>query len=119
MVQTRPNAQWNGGSHGLPVALGDGMLLKTACNTHDAERVAAFNASVHKDEAIAVFTRWRLGGTHPTVRVSDFLFVEDTKSHEIVSTLGLVVQPRTYEGIPLQVGHVELVGTHPITAGAA
>jgi GNAT superfamily N-acetyltransferase len=94
-------------------ALGDDLRLQTADNARDIERVAAFNASVHQDEAVGVFTRWKLDGTHPTVIFSDCLFVEDRRSGEIVSSLCLMPQTWTYEGIPLPVGEVSLVGTRP------
>lgn len=96
-----------------PQCLGDHLLLKAASDARDIERVAAFNAAVHQDEAVGVFTRWKLGGTHPVVTFSDCLFVEDTQSGEIVSSLCLLPQAWTYEGIPLQVGEVSLVGTRP------
>lgn len=92
---------------------GDGLWLRAATSVRDVERVAAFNASVHQDEGIDIFTRWKLGGTHPTVTFSDCLFVEDTHSGEIVSSLCLIPQTCTYEGISVQVGEVSLVGTHP------
>jgi hypothetical protein len=97
----------------LPKPVGDNLLLNAVSNAHDAERVAAFNASVHPDEAIGVFTRWKPGSTHPTVTYSDCLFVQDTQSSEIVSSLCLMPQTRTYEGVPLLVDEVSLVGTHP------
>jgi GNAT superfamily N-acetyltransferase len=93
--------------------LGEGLKLQTATSAHDIERVAAFNASVHHDEGIDIFTRWKLGGGHPTATFCDCLFVEDTHSGHIVSSLCLMPQTWTYEGIPLQVGEVSLVGTHP------
>jgi len=98
---------------GVPVDLGDGLLLKAVRNVQDAQRLAAFNAFVHQDTAVGVWTHWCLGGRHPTVTFPDFLFVEDTNKGEIVSTLGLMTQTWTYDGIPLPVGQVELVGTHP------
>jgi len=106
--QTRQEATY---PPSVPVDLGDGLLLRAVRNAQDVERVAAFNAFVHHDEAVGVLTRWRLGDTHPTATLPDFLFVEDTKKGEIASTLGLIVQTWTYDGIPLPVGQVELVGT--------
>jgi predicted acetyltransferase len=94
-------------------ALGHSLRLRAADSARDVERVAAFNASVHKDEAVGVFTRWKLSGTHPTATCSDALFVENTQSSEIVSSLCLIPQTWTYEGIPLPVGEVSLVGTRP------
>jgi predicted acetyltransferase len=88
-------------------------VLKATRNAQDAERVATFNASVHQDEGIDIFTRWKLSGSHPTVTFSDCLYVEDTHSGEIVSSLCLIPQTWTYEGVPLHVGEVGLVGTYP------
>jgi len=98
---------------GVPVDLDDGLWLRAVRDAQDVGRLAAFNAFVNQDPAIGVLTRWWLGGTHPTVTLPDFLYVEDSKRNEIVSTLGLMIQTWAYEGIPLQVGQVELVGTHP------
>src|SRR5690606_30847863 len=71
-----------------------------------------FNASVHADEGIEIYTRWKLGGTHPAATFSDALLVEDTRTGQIVSSLCLIPQTWTYEGIRLPVGEVSLVGTH-------
>jgi len=98
---------------GLPLNLGDGLELRAVRSAEDVERVATLNAFIHQDSAVGELTRWRLSGAHPTVTLHDFLFVEDTNKGEFVSTLGLVPQTWTYDGIPLQVGQVELVGTHP------
>jgi len=102
---------------GVPIDLGDGLLLKAVREAQDAERLAAFNAFVHHDEAVGVLTRWLMNGKHPAARHSDFLFVEDTTKGEIVSSLALVPQTWTYDGIPLRVGQVESVGTHPAYRG--
>jgi GNAT superfamily N-acetyltransferase len=98
---------------GVPIDLGEGLLLKAVRSAQDVERLADFNAFVHEDSAVGVLTRWWLGGAHPTVTLPNFLFVEDTNKGEIVSSLGLMTQTWTYDGVPLQVGQVELVGTHP------
>jgi len=52
-------------------------------------------------------------GKHPTVVWEDFLLVEDTRTGEIVSSLGLIPQTWAYAGIPFGMGQIELVGTHP------
>jgi GNAT superfamily N-acetyltransferase len=97
------------GVQSLPVQ----CQVRTAQSVRDIERIAAFNASVHEDEGIGIFTRWKLDGTHPAVVFSDALFIEDSQSGEIVSSLCLIPQTWTYEGMPLCVGEVSLVGTHP------
>ena len=102
---------WQGPNSHLRVLV-DGLRLQVAGSARDVARAAEFNASVHQDKAVGVFTRWKLSGTHPTVAFSDCLFVEDTQSGQIVSSLCLMPQTWTYEGLPLTVGEVALVGTH-------
>jgi len=102
---------------GVPTDLGGGLHLRAVRDADGAERLAAFNAGVHQDEAVRALTRWRLVGAHPTVALSDFLFVEDTRTGEVVSSLGLMLQTWTYRHIPFRVGQVELVGTHPSYRG--
>jgi GNAT superfamily N-acetyltransferase len=98
---------------GLPAHLGDGLLLRAVRTTQDVQRLAHFNGFVNQDPAVGALTHSWLGGSHPAVALPDFLYVEDTEKGEIVSTLGLLLQTWTYDGIPLRVGQVELVGTHP------
>jgi hypothetical protein len=50
---------------------------------------------------------------HPTFSPGDFTIVEDTGSGKIVSSLCLISQTWSYEGIQFGVGRPELVGTHP------
>ncbi len=99
--------------------LGDGLIVRRS-TAEDAERLATFNAEIHArpDEGvpnprIAGWTRDLLGRSHPTFRPGDFVFVEDTRSGAIVSSLNLISQTWTYEGIAFGVGRVELVGTNP------
>ncbi len=92
--------------------LGNGLCLRAAASIQDIERIAGFNATVHADEGIESYTRWKLGGTHPAATFSDALLVEDTRTGQIVSSLCLIPQTWTYEGIRLPVGEVSLVGTH-------
>lgn len=98
---------------GVPQELSKVLELRAVRSAEEVERLAEFNAFVNQDPAAGVLTEWWLGGTHPTVNLPDFLYVENTETGEVVSTLGLLTETWTYEGIPLQVGRVELVGTHP------
>lgn len=97
--------------------LGDGLILRRAIPA-DAEALAAFNAEMHGDdeEDAARIKYWIMDlfkGTHPTIKAEDFTVVEDTTQKMIVSSLNLIDQTWTYEGIPFGVGRPELVGTHP------
>ena len=99
--------------------LGDGLILRRSTPA-DADALADFNARIHSDdgpdrpfEPIAVWTRDLLNGNHPTFSVGDFTLVEDTRTGKIVSSLNLISQTWTYDGIPFGVGRPELVGTDP------
>jgi predicted N-acetyltransferase YhbS len=99
--------------------LGDNLILRQA-TVADVERVAAFNAVVHgrpelgeRNEGTAELVRDLMAGSHPTCQAEDFTVVEDRQSGEIVSSLCLIPQTWTYDGVPLAVGRPELVGTLP------
>ncbi len=103
----------------LPRDLGNGLILRQATPV-DAEPLAAFNGMVHRDSGMqepdegAIFwTRDLMRGNHPTFAVEDFTIVEDTHTGAIVSSLNLIDQVWSYEGIEVKVGRPELVGTHP------
>lgn len=99
--------------------LGDGLIMRRS-TVDDAETLARFNGEIHArpDEAgpnprIAGWTRDLLSRPHPTFRPDDFVFVEDTRTGAIVSSLNLISQTWAYEEIEFGVGRVELVGTNP------
>lgn len=96
---------------------GDGLVMRRS-TVEDADRLAEFNGKIHGDdpfdaEAIAAWTRDLLRTPPPGVGPADFVIVEDTGTGEIVSSLDLISQTWTYEGIPFGVGRPELVGTIP------
>ena len=98
--------------------LGDGLVLRFA-GPDDADRLAAFNARIHADppqtwdEGTAAWTRDLIGGAHPTCRAHDALFVEDTATGAIVSSVCGIPQTWSYGGVPFGVTKPELVGTDP------
>lgn len=99
--------------------LGDGLILRRSTPA-DAEALADFCARIHSDGGpdkpdlrIAAWTRDLLTRPHPTFHPDDFTIVEETAAKRIVSTLNLIPQTWTYEGIPFGVGRPELVGTLP------
>jgi GNAT superfamily N-acetyltransferase len=102
----------------LPMELESGLTLRRGTPA-DAEKVADFNAHVHNDvefdgEPIEWVRHWTLdlmSGVHPHVKANDFTIVFDGET--VVSTMMLIPQTWTYEGIPFAVGRIELVGTHP------
>lgn len=101
----------------LPQSLGDGLVLRLATPA-DIEALAAFNECVllEDDEpprSVAAWTRDLMSGRHPATTAADFVIVEDTKTAKIVSSICLIPQVWTYEGISFPVGRPELVATDP------
>lgn len=98
--------------------LGAGLILRRS-SPADAEALAAFCGIIHSDvpdqsdDLIAAWTRDLLTRPHPTFHPDDFTVVEETATGRIVSTLNLISQTWTYDGIPFKVGRPELVGTLP------
>lgn len=97
--------------------LGDGLILRHASKA-DAPALADFNAHIHGENPddrrrVAAWTRDLLTRPHPTFTPRDFTIVEETATKRIVSSLNLIPQTWTYDGIPFGVGRPELVGTLP------
>ena len=97
--------------------LGSGLVMRRAM-PEDADALAKFNAEIHGDneadgERVAAWTRDLLTRPHPTLSPDDFTIVEDTASGRIVSSLNLIPQTWTYEGLEFGVGRPQLVGTEP------
>lgn len=97
--------------------LGDGLILRHA-TSQDVDALAEFNAKIHGDDEIdgkrvAAWTHDLLALPHPTLKPEDFTIVEEASSGRIISSLNLIPQTWTYEGIPFGVGRPELVGTLP------
>lgn len=95
--------------------LGDGLILRHA-SSEDAEALAAFNARIHGEDEedgkrVAAWTRDLISRPHPTLKPEDFTIVEEVATGKIVSSLNLIPQTWTYEGIKFGVGRPELVGT--------
>lgn len=97
--------------------LGNGLILRRSI-PDDAEALAEFNRAIHADDdpdgdCIAAWTRDLLTKPHPTFGPNDFTIVEEVATRRIVSTMNLISQTWSYEGIKFGVGRPELVGTLP------
>jgi hypothetical protein len=97
--------------------LGDGLILRRSI-PDDAAALAEFNRRIHTDndpdgQCIATWTRDLLTRPHPTFHPDDFTIVEEPVTRRIVSSMNLISQTWSYEGIPFGVGRPELVGTLP------
>ncbi len=101
----------------LPCDLGDGLLLRWA-RAEDMEAIAQFNVDNLSDDPaepeleLAHSTRDLMNGRHPTTQPSDFTVVVDRNDGDkIVSSLCIIPQTWTYDGIPFGVGRPEYVAT--------
>jgi hypothetical protein len=96
--------------------LGDGLILRFA-TVADIEPLAQFNGRIHGDhgfsEFVAQWTREFASPSHPTCGPDNVTVVEDTNTGQIVSSIGLIPQTWTFDGIPFSVGRPEAVGTDP------
>lgn len=99
--------------------LGDGLILRRA-TIDDTAALAAFNGKIHAEpgsddpqEGIAAWVQDLASKPHPTFEVGDFTIVEETATGKIVSSLNLINQTWSYEGVEFGVGRPELVGTDP------
>lgn len=97
--------------------LGDGLILRRS-TSQDAEALAEFNGKIHGNDEpdgirVAAWTRDLLARPHPTLHPDDFTIVEEASTGRIVSSMNLIPQTWSYEGIEFSVGRPELVGTLP------
>jgi hypothetical protein len=94
--------------------LGDGLILRRSTR-EDTEALVEFNGRIHAElqEGVAAWVHDLLTKPHPTFTPADFTIVEDTMNGKIVSSLNLIDQTWSYEGVEFGVGRPELVGTDP------
>jgi len=89
--------------------LDDGLVLRTAADEDDVERVAEFNGVVH-EPGVDTLTR-ELFICHPHTRGRDLVFVEDERSGQVLSSLCLIPWTWRYEGVDVPTGEMGIVGT--------
>jgi predicted acetyltransferase len=100
----------------MPRELGDDLLLRWG-RPEDANAVADFNVRMHSDhppereEWLGDWTRDLMSGIHPTTTAADVTIVEKKDSGEIVSSLALIPQTWSMEGVSFGVGRPELIAT--------
>ena len=90
--------------------LGDGLVMRAA-TFEDRGPVSMLHGTMlaGSDEALPsermiAFVFDLMSGTHPTFRASDFTLVEEKATGKIVSSMCLLSQTWTYEGIPFPLG---------------
>ena len=99
--------------------LGDGLILRRS-SPADADALSDFCGRIHSNEGfdhpdiyIAAWTRDLLTRPHPTFNPDDFTIVEEVSTKRIISTMNILSQIWSYDGIKFGVGRYELVGTLP------
>ena len=97
--------------------LGNGLIMRRS-TPQDVDALAEFNGKIHgvnelDTERVATWTHDLLASPHPTLRPDDFTIIEETAAGRIVSSMNLIPQTWTYEGVEFGVGRPELVGTLP------
>lgn len=97
--------------------LGNGLIMRRSA-PQDADALAEFNGRIHGDNPedaahVAAWTHDLLSRPHPTLNADDFTIVEESATGRIVSSMNLIPQTWSYEGIEFGVGRPELVGTDP------
>ena len=102
--------------------LGTGLVLRSISAGYASDRrdLPAFYTEVFSeangepDPYIALWTESLLAEDHPATTGDDIWVVVDSAQNDrIVSALLLIPQTWRYESIPLPVGRVEIVATHP------
>jgi hypothetical protein len=89
--------------------LGDGLVLKSVSDERDAHRVAEFDGVIH-DPGVRDMAR-ELILNHPDTKPEHWLYVEDTATSQIVSSICLIPWKLRYEDVELNAGEVGIVGT--------
>lgn len=100
--------------------LGDGLILRHGL-PEDGEALALFNGEQHGEgglaswdgQGLAAMTRDLFTRPHVSLTPNDFTIVEETDSGRIVSSMCLIQQTWTYEGIEFGMGRPEYVASHP------
>jgi hypothetical protein len=89
--------------------LGDDLVLKSVADERDTNRVADLNSAIH-DPGVGDMAR-ELILHHPNTRPEHWLYVEDTATSQVVSTICLIPWKLRYQDVTLDAGEVGLVGT--------
>jgi predicted N-acetyltransferase YhbS len=85
------------------------LRVRTVANEEDAERVAAFNSTIH-GAGVGEIVR-RLMRYHPLIQPGDFILVEDEETGQVVSSLSCNPWRWRYDGEELLAGEMGFVGT--------
>ncbi|MCC6455387.1 MAG: GNAT family N-acetyltransferase [Caldilineaceae bacterium] len=104
-------AAWSRQAKPIQQHLADGLVLRNVRDEEDIARCAAF-VSVNVREISGITTE-RVLHHFPTLHLEDFLFVEDERTGEVVSTTCLIPWQCRFGKVMLNVAMLEVVATHP------
>lgn len=93
----------------LPQPLPNGLILRTARNEGDIERLAQFNGVIHSPDLIPLVHG--LATHYPGMEYADWAYVEDKTTGDVVSSLCLIPWTLRYGHVDLSVAEMGLVGT--------
>lgn len=96
----------------LHIDLGDGLVMRSVASEEEIRRVAVANRKSFQEDELEVLTL-DIYRKLPGMRWEDILYVEDTATGEIVSSLSLLPERWLYEDVELKVAELGVVGTHP------
>lgn len=91
--------------------IGDGLIMRTTADRADLERVAKGGGLIHGVGVEAMVRNLFLH--HPNTSGRDLIFVEDTASGEVASSLCVIPWSLHYEGVALPAGEMGCVWTLP------
>ncbi len=91
--------------------LGDGLILRRA-RADDAEQIITLNKEIFAQRAADYVGHFLRDDWH-ICRTKDFTVVEDTSTGVLISSLCLIAQTWSYDGIEFPVGQPEFVLTRP------
>ncbi|MCP3800647.1 GNAT family N-acetyltransferase [Allokutzneria sp. A3M-2-11 16] len=106
----------------VPTPLPGGLLLRGAA-PGDRDALVELHSSVHAgpdgapNTAVGQWIRDLFDRGHPTASLDEMVVVEDIGTGVLASSLMMVPQTWSYDGIPFGVGRVELVASHPAYRG--
>ncbi|HEY3342058.1 MAG TPA: GNAT family N-acetyltransferase [Anaerolineae bacterium] len=93
----------------LHQALGESLVLRTAATKEEVERVAQFDGLIHGSGVTSMTLDIYL--RHPHTQWRDLVYVEDTHTNQVVSSLCLIPWTLSYAGVNLRSGEMGIVGT--------
>ena len=98
---------------GYSKAIGDNLSLRIAKEgKDDLQRFISFNLTIHQEESLKKYVN-RLYLEHPKKEAIYWIYIEENDSNQIVSSITLMPLEWNFNGIPIPICEMGLVGTLP------